>query len=1032
MTSNHSQIRQYLINELDRDLVGPFSTDEELPETPVSRYLAGILYPESAPVDADEDQDAAEAASDDDAIDDDILLSAAINPSTMGLTFRVRSGGEITIAPTAAAYIKKTLESNEEVWQRKQLNLGEIPVTADEDKINKIDLVTGLRLFILVRCQGTICTVTVSLVNTHKITSEEQHDPNCFFQCAIRLESTVKNKAIFLPKDTGDSINADRDRLLNELLYRHAPEYAAGHGCAVDWDAEEKQNAKKLWTATIPSYELLQFSPDPEKPFRAQEMRFLAQADSEELIDELNALPALYRDWVSNLDIDSVPTRLRSVAVENQSECEEVARRLELGIELVANDKEVREAFQWANHAMLVQRARAVWLKESREGRKPEPVTDSQHKWRPFQLAFILLCLPSIANPENEYRDVVDLLWFPTGGGKTEAYLGLTAFTIFLRRLKAGGHPSSAGVAVLMRYTLRLLTIQQFQRAAILILACESIRRKNRERLGEDIFSLGLWVGRGATPNTSRQAKKALDDLLAGERVLEANPYQIHSCPWCGSKITPRDYRIAGTLEITCPDQNCEFNGILPLYLVDDDIYLRQPSLLIGTVDKFARLPWLTETAQLFGGVNKERLPPELIIQDELHLISGPLGTLVGLYETAIDILCEHENVLPKVIASTATIRKAAEQSRNLFNRDFAQFPPPGIDARDNFFSRQVPPSQRPGRCYLGVHASGRSMKTTLLRVYAVLLQRIHEHGAGADLRDPYWTLVGYFNSMRELGGTVRLVDDDVQDRMALLARRQGTKRRYINPAQELNSRIGSDEIPEILDYMSCRMDQNGCLDVLLATNMISVGVDVDRLGLMVVTGQPKMSSEYIQATSRVGRQFPGLVVTLYNWTRPRDRSHYERFTSYHSAIYSHVEPTSVTPFSSRARDRGLHAIVIALVRHLSPDMNPEDAAFQFESDSPLVQRVTKRIIERVNTIDPSEVVETRQELMTIIRKWDALASLDNSLSYGQSFRNPNLPHLMEAAENLVTAADYFPTLNSLRSVEGEAGVFIQNMKSRE
>ncbi|MEW6406851.1 MAG: helicase-related protein, partial [Chloroflexota bacterium] len=618
-----------------------------------------------------------------------------------------------------------------------------------------------------------------------------------------------------------------------------------------------------------------------------------SQAGTKELVSGLRELTAGYRDWISDQKrlIGGLSDNHKAVALQNLDRCQRVVERAESGIVMIGEDAAVREAFQLSNRGMLMQRARITWLKMAVDARPPVPELSSDHRWRPFQIFFILLCMSSIADPSTEARSAVDLLWFPTGGGKTEAYLGLTAFTIFLRRLRASNIDEVAGVTVLMRYTLRLLTIQQFQRAASLLLSCESIRRSMPDRLGEEPISLGLWVGGAATPNSLKEAAGKLRELLEGERVLEGNPYQIHSCPWCGAKMTPRDYRIGVTMLIQCPDKVCEFSGGLPLYVVDEDIYKRMPSLLIGTVDKFARLPWLASSSALFGRGEKRYLPPELIIQDELHLITGPLGTLVGLYETAIDALCQRNGIPPKIIASTATIRRAAEQCLGLFDRSLSQFPPPGMDARDSFFARQVPSEEKPGRLYIGVHAPGKSMKTTLLRVYALLLQKIYEHQSEPERRDPYWTLIGYFNSMRELGGAVRLVDDDVRERMRVLSKRaqEDQKQRYLNSVRELNSRIGSDEIPEILDQMSREMGDPAALDVLLATNMISVGVDIDRLGLMVVNGQPKMSSEYIQATSRIGRMFPGLVVTLYNWTRPRDRSHYERFVGYHSAIYSHV-----------------------------------------------------------------------------------------------------------------------------------------------
>jgi hypothetical protein len=1022
MTATHRDIRDYLLGELHTELVGPHQPDEILSEDPVNHYLTGVLYPRNSAIDPAEDRDAGEAPSEDEVGDEGIVLAAAFNPSALGLTCVVPLGSRLTIRAAAAVYLEVTGDTRS-TWQRQPLDLEPVTITADSERTARPQLATGLELFVRLRPRGDRCVVTVTLVNTNHKPAGDRDARWSFFQPLLELTAAEGDEGIFLPRAEEAFRHERPERLLNELLYRHAPEFAVGHGCAVAWDVAGNGNARAVRTAIIPAYELLQFSPDPRDPFPAQEMRFLAEAGRDDLLRELRVLPDRYRAWIAALDLAAVPAHLAGTAQANVQACLQTAERIEQGIALLEQDDQARLAFQLANRAMLLQRARITWIRSPHDDRPDEPVLDDSHRWRPFQLAFILLTLPSIADLENRWREVVDLLWFPTGGGKTEAYLGLTAFTIFLRRLRLDGNPRAAGVTVLMRYTLRLLTIQQFQRAATLIMACEYLRRTRADIPGDDEISLGLWVGGGATPNTLKQAATALKELLKGERVFEGSPYQIHACPWCGTELTPNHYHVQSSLTIGCPNAACDFAGRLPLYLVDEDVYNWRPTLLIGTVDKFARLPWLGETSALFGGINTDRLPPELIIQDELHLISGPLGTLVGLYETAVDVLCSKGGRLPKVIASTATIRRAAEQSLHLFGRGLAQFPPPALDARDNFFSRQVPPEERPGRVYAGIHAPGRSMKTALLRIYAVLLQRLYEHTAPANLRDPYWTLVGYFNSMRELGGAVRLVEDDVRAHINLLARSDGVNQRFIRDYRELNSRIGSDRIPEILARMEQPLTADAtALDVLLATNMISVGVDVDRLGLMVVTGQPKTTSEYIQATSRVGRRYPGLIVTLYNWMRPRDRSHYERFHSYHSALYSQVEPTSVTPFSSRARDRGLHGVYITLIRHLSATMNPADAAHLYDPDGELAARVRDLILQRVAVVEPDELEDTRRMLDDISHRWELLARRQ-PLPYGKFGRQPGEVHLMAAAED-EDPGMMFPTLNSLREVEGESGIF--------
>ena len=454
-----------------------------------------------------------------------------------------------------------------------------------------------------------------------------------------------------------------------------------------------------------------------------------------------------------------------------------------------------------------------------------------------------------------------------------------------------------------MRYTLRLLTIQQFDRASLLICCCDAIRREAPQRLGYDPISLGLYVGQGATPGTIDEARAALNKLGTGREVPTGNPVQLHACPWCGHRLSYRNYWITSDksrLMISCRQDDCLFSKSLPVFLVDDDIYANRPTLIIGTVDKFAGMPWRDKVADLFNRAvpgRPQQRPPELIIQDELHLISGPLGTLTGLYETAIDILCTYDNAPPKIVASTATIRRAYEQIQALFDRKVRQFPPPGIDARDSYFAVEAPPEDRGTRSYVGLMAPGTSQTTLLVRAYAALLQYAADIPASDDakeadkIKDPYWTLVGYFNSLRVLAGATLQVEDDVADRINLLAAESGTKPRAAEDWIEMTSREPSSAIPGHLQRMADRLgSRRGALDGILATNMISVGVDIDRLGLMVVMGQPQSTSEYIQSTSRVGRKYPGLVVVLYNSSRSRDRSHYKSFVAYHSALYRQVE----------------------------------------------------------------------------------------------------------------------------------------------
>ena len=587
--------------------------------------------------------------------------------------------------------------------------------------------------------------------------------------------------------------------------------------------------------------------------------------------------------------------------------CRVCLQRIRNGIGLLKSDARLLEAFMLANRAIRMQQL---------HGRRPKrptnqpfeklptsyaPTKDSPGRWRTFQLAFILMNLSSITPMENgddhPERSLVDLIWFPTGGGKTEAYLGLAATDIFLRRLT---RPSNAGCTVLMRYTLRLLTAQQFQRASSMICACELIRRERPHDLGDEPITIGLWVGESLTPLYRQPALKALNNL-AKPNSQEANEFQLLKCPWCGTALDEHDnlgYVADGkpkTVIFVCPEPECAFStrkSKLPVVVIDEDVYDSPPTLIIGTVDKFAMLAWREQAGRIFGvGTADDHDPPDLIIQDELHLISGPLGSVVGLYETAIDLLSSWKGRKPKIVASTATIRRAWHQCKALYDRTTSQFPPQGLDISDSFFAKENPDS--PGRVYVGVFATAApSFVTAMVRTLGGLFQSCNSlklpTGATEETRDPYWTILQYFSSLRELGHAATLVEADIPEYMWSIATRTNLPKelcRSLGSPVELTSRRTADEIPEILERLELRYPRKSKepkdrpLDTLLATNMISVGVDVDRLGLMLIVGQPKTTSEYIQASSRVGRstKAPGLIVTMYNPGKPRDRSHYGR-----------------------------------------------------------------------------------------------------------------------------------------------------------
>jgi hypothetical protein len=331
----------------------------------------------------------------------------------------------------------------------------------------------------------------------------------------------------------------------------------------------------------------------------------------------LGGLPRAYESWI---DAELARSGARASLSKNRLEILDLlitrartaAHRIRAGIDLLAHDPEVRQAFVFANRAMFFQA-------RQRARRAKAPSADDP-QWRLFQLAFILLSLADIALPEGHegarsHRDDVELIFFPTGGGKTEAYLGLIAFTLLLRRLRGRHAPHGGeGVAVILRYTLRLLTLDQLERASTLICALETMRAGERYRalLGDRRFEIGLWVGSKASANRMLHFKEQLSAFRAG---TGGNPCPLQLCPWCGEPLTSKSLTVETTpsgLEralVRCHNESCDFakaphsGAGLPLQFVDEQVYRDLPCFLVATVDKFAMLPWRGETGMLFGRV---------------------------------------------------------------------------------------------------------------------------------------------------------------------------------------------------------------------------------------------------------------------------------------------------------------------------------------------------------------------------------------------------------------------------------------------
>ncbi len=1153
--STSTQVRAKMIEAIELDLVGPRNdhpfAHELLSHSPRRWYLTGHLVPASAPVahrksgddeldapepgarDAGEDEEGAEPAAQTSFLPASIGITTLVGPETERIVIHARWGDYRWEAPDDAeepseeavveAFNKELTSALPEPGKEEvqiQTPLSQRPkrsgyrrecreetltldVPATEHRLEHLlpnsrgvflsVVVNPVKAFVGSTLAAGSRSVSVFLVNKRD-TDGRQTYQSVIYQAEIELRTETSFVGRPDLRGLSSGVDLDGDEAIAALHYRDVLEYAVGHGVATKAFCEEGvcQTVRTCW---IPSAEVerVDHASGDGLELRMEILGNLGSAA--EAAKSLSSIADAYKLW-----IDAQQKIAEGIEGSDQQTALDMVRSARLahdrigeGIALLS-EANVFEAFLIANRAM------ASAAKKRRPNDEP--------KWRPFQLAFLLMNLRGMAKPEHGEREIVDLLFFPTGGGKTEAYFGLAAYTLALRRLQNPGI-RGCGVSVLMRYTLRLLTLDQLGRAAALICALELERRKN-QALGEWPFEIGLWVGSAATPNRmgyagdkspgARNTAYSRTVAFRNNPGRNASPIPLEECPWCSQKLTPASFQFVPNeqlpldLRLTCTNPDCEFSSAqdsqLPVVAVDDPLYRRLPCFVIATVDKFAALPWVGETGSLFGKVQRHDTngfygpmhsgigvpipggalpPPDLIIQDELHLISGPLGTIAGIYETAIEALCLRKAggrmIRPKIVASTATVRRANRQIRALFGRaETAVFPSPGIDRTDSFFAQTIPVSEaNPGRCYLGLAAQGRSMKVIFLRAALALLsagKRLFEaHGGMANDKnpaDPYMTMLGYFNSLRDLGGTRRIIEDEVHLQLQLR-----WQRRRLDPEDtlfasrfikreltELTSRVPTDQVAAAKQKLSASFIESNkpqIVDVALATNMISVGLDIVRLGLMVVFGQPKTSSEYIQATSRVGRDKnkPGLVLTLMNMHRPRDRSHYERFGIYHQTFYRSVEASSVTPFAPRALDRGLAAAVVGLVRHGITQM--ESGRGAEEVGSHLVQirellEVFRQRVLRHDTEKPAADLEALANLVferaeKLLSQWNEIATDKKSGGMGLKYQAlekpaegaPLLHNFLDPKLASLTARERaFCANRSMRDVEPSVNIHLE------
>jgi hypothetical protein len=1112
------EVREQLVEALKLDLVGPWAghalAEEKLPGwvRPSKWYLTGFLIPSGTPPeersDDDEDDDPGAVpeteGSAEESSEERKAAKKGFFPSSMGLSFLVRPEAEVLeVTVCWGDYVKREIEGEDgramPIWQRQPKEESVVLALAGRDRPDPHDIPDsgGLQLVLVERPVSTndfedhirpgTRSVSVFLVNHRAPRPAAEADLAYAFQPEIEVRSELP----FEPRpDLRGTRAADWDEQVADLHYADTPEYATGHGVSAEWEILD-QECRVLRTAWIPSAEV-ERTVTAKVPGVTLSMDALGSLpDGAAARAALDPLVKEYREWIKGRRAEVVALRnVRRQTAEGLLHLAEVAAgRIERGIDVLAEDGDALDAFRVANRA--VARALRQRLKEK----------IGVPSWHAFQLAFLLLNLPGLADTADPHRETVDLLFFPTGGGKTEAYLGLAGFAMVLRRLRhpGDGGLAGAGVSVIMRYTLRLLTLDQLARAAGLVCALELEREGDVKLYGTWPFEIGLWVGRAATPNVlghkgDGQSESARSRTIRFKRDPRANPSPIplESCPWCGTRFVPDSFALLPDddfpteLRIVCSNFECDFtrDRPLPIVAVDEPIYRRLPAFLIATLDKFAALPWVGTSGALLGGADRfdkkgfygaaepgrgmplamPLLPPDLVIQDELHLIAGPLGTMAGLYEAAIEALCVREMdgrpARPKIVASTATVRNAKDQIQALFGRSLTQiFPPPLPDRRNSFFARTEPSSKVPARLYLGVAAQGRNPKILMRKAWLALMgaaERAYREAGGHQVKgenpaDPYMTVLGYFNSLRELGGARRILEEEVQNTVKQYGgrRRIGEvpglfhSRATFSEVLELTSRVPTSKVAEARRRLELGAHEKQRVDCAIATNMISVGLDIPRLGLMVVLGQPKTHAEYIQATSRVGRdeKRPGLVVTLLNIHKPRDRSHYERFRHYHETFYRSVEVASVTPFSARALDRGFAGALMALARHALPALTPPQGAEKIaDVRAELERRLLDAFLERVRQqpLDDEERDErlrsVQNRVAELLDSWRKVfgdyRAVGATLQYQKKELSQPKPLLRDMLDKIFESEHHrkFRVQRSLRDVEPVVNLFLKDL----
>lgn len=1050
--------RLRLVSWVKKQLIGPANDGDLQGISPLKRYPMGVLYPTSKAGDGidpaiSEDVLADDEFADIDGEDSDKTATGTVQkrytpPSSIGFSFYINSTDwELQILFSAVIYRQKREDGRLYTGSYERITFGSddnaIKVKSAgrhfilpyKDNDEKEIYLAGLDVHVRAHFNGAI--VTVSLFNNQELPTDLERTK--WFQeqerCAlfeVKLGCFIDQGVVGQYPRVEFSLLDNEEQEL-ELQYKKRKIYAVGHGCAVDWRLDA-QGVREIYSEFMPVVEVPQVTADVADGNKVLNLAYLASAEHNliEVCLELKTFAHQYATWIQSCfsEVEQLDTDEQRAGRRIVARMQKAHERMLRGIALLERDKDVARAFVLANQVMLDQ------MRQS-SCNKGLVVDESRFNWRPFQLAFLLTTIESAVDADNDYRDTIDLIWFPTGGGKTEAYLGLIAVVLVWRRLK---FPQTGGGTVsFMRYTLRLLTTQQFARASRMICALELIRRHKSTDLGKEPFSIGLWVGGESSPNSFEKAKELVEEATFGGKSV--NALVIEHCPWCEQQfLAPNSYKTSSMkFNFVCTNIRCEFGAdeqnVLPCNVVDEALYQNPPSLLIATMDKFSRLAWDEKAGSFFGkGSNR---PPELIVQDELHLVASALGSIAGIYEAGVETVLIQRGIYPKYVASTATIRMAENQVKRLYGKDVAVFPPPGLDCDDSYFAKTVPLDVRPGRLYVGYFAPMLNRTKNLAPLAATLLaapEQIFPEGTPnrEELLDAWWSQIIYHGSLKGVGNSHNILNygvGEIFDRLNEEFNQNNQKSKLQSSLftrgqrsiAQLTSGSSAKENAKTFTQLEFPRAHSECIDVVLATNMVSVGLDVSRLALMIINGQPLTTAEYIQASSRVGRsEVPGVVFANFYRDQARSLSHYENFRPYHESFYRFVESTSITPFTHQARKRALHAALVIAMRYAVHWLRDNKSAGAFDSSNMEVAKVIESFTHRCIRADPARAEDIRAHIQILVEEWQSTvqncALQKRQLSYQARGDERSVERLLYSYDDQVKGL--WPTLQSMRNVE--------------